>query len=90
MASEELLQDFEKFEQSGEFFDWTEERKKRDKAIYDDCQRLQDEGKKKTAIIRYLMKTYKIATANTIYVILHREEERQKETEEQQPKTQEQ
>ena len=82
MSDEELLQEFKEFKQRAGIINRIEQRHKRDKAVYTECQRLLKKtgGKEKTAIVKKLMDKYGIKSNQTLYAILHRVEERLKET----------
>jgi Mor family transcriptional regulator len=59
------------------------ERERRDLAIYNEYQQLVAlPGQSKTSVMEHLMKNYNIHSVGTIYVILRRVEERQKQAEE--------
>lgn len=62
--------------------DCQKEREARDKAIYDDYNRLMEvNGQSKMMVIRHLMGKYNVHSMGTIYVILRRVEESLKEEE---------
>ena len=62
--------------------DCQKEREARDKAIYDDYNRLMEvKGQSKMMVIQHLMDKYNVHSMGTIYVILRRVEESLKEEE---------
>lgn len=63
--------------------DCQKEREARDKAIYDDYNRLMEvKGQSKMMVIQHLMGKYNVHSMGTIYVILRRVEDSLKEEEE--------
>lgn len=62
--------------------DCQKEREARDKAIYDDYNRLMEvKGQSKMMVIQHLMGKYNVHSMGTIYVILRRVEDSLKEEE---------